>query len=72
MKLPQANLRALLKIDELDESPCSKLQGIKAGLIIPPHPNPLPRERKRTYVRCSEHEIKRNAEIGFFTKPPRL
>jgi len=24
---------------------------------------------RRTYVRRSEHEMKRNAEIGLFTKP---
>lgn len=28
------------------ESPCSKLQGIKADFILPSHPNPLPRERE--------------------------
>ena len=27
---------------------------------------------ERTYVRRSEHEMKRNAEIGLFTKPSSL
>jgi hypothetical protein len=27
---------------------------------------------RRTYVRRSEHEMKRNAEIGLFTKPSML
>jgi len=27
---------------------------------------------RSTYVRRSEHEMKRNAEIGLFTKPSRL
>jgi len=27
------------------------------------------RGMRRTYVRRSEHEMKRNAEIGLFTKP---
>jgi len=27
---------------------------------------------RRTYVRRSEHEMKRNAEIGLFTKPSKL
>ena len=30
------------------------------------------REMRRSYVRCSEREMKRNAEIGLFTKPSRL
>jgi hypothetical protein len=30
----------------VNESPCSKLQGIKAELIISPHSNPLPKLRE--------------------------
>jgi len=30
------------------------------------------RGMRRTYVRRSEHEMKRNAEIGLFTKPSYL
>jgi CRP-like cAMP-binding protein len=31
----------------VNESPCSKLQGIKADFILSPHPNPLPREGQK-------------------------
>jgi len=30
------------------------------------------RGMRRTYVRRSEHEMKRNAEIGLFTKPSKI
>jgi hypothetical protein len=30
------------------------------------------RGMRRTYVRRSEHEMKRNAEIGLFTKPSNI
>jgi len=36
-----------LKELSTNEPPCSKLQGIKADLILSPHPTPLPRERER-------------------------
>jgi hypothetical protein len=35
-----------IALNYANESPCSKLQGIKSELIISPHPNPFFRERE--------------------------
>jgi hypothetical protein len=40
----------ILTHSTLNESPCSKLQGIIADFILfSPHPNPLRREREKRY-----------------------
>jgi hypothetical protein len=55
-----------------------KIEPAKQKVPVPPHKTSGIKRRReflgmrRTYVRRSEHEMKRNAEIGLFTKPSKL
>ena len=44
--LSAAGVKVFLRVTGSNESPCSKLQGIKADFISSPHPNPLPKEKE--------------------------